>query len=80
MATPEQLAERAIGLARGCLDDLQEELKHLADEELPALLDAANIVRRTKEHLAEIERGVEHMAFTLLTTAFARARAERNGG
>lgn len=82
MATAQNLADTALALARECLAAHRDTLLQLADGDADLVRLAAERVREHAAQRHETERTAEHMAFSLLTAAFAdlvRQRGEQPG-
>ncbi|HEY7294228.1 MAG TPA: hypothetical protein VH916_04260 [Dehalococcoidia bacterium] len=71
MATAQELADQALTLARRCLEAHRAELARLAEGDAELLRQAAEWVRLAHPHRRETERTTEHLAFALLTAAYA---------
>jgi hypothetical protein len=70
MATPEEVAETALALARRFLDSQRERLGALATEEVATLRRAQELIHAANRHAPEHTRTREHIAFALLTAAY----------
>ncbi len=71
MARSQELADLALELAQECLRTNRDKIARLAAGDREALLRASDIVRGARSAHPEIERSAEHIAFSLLTAAFA---------
>ncbi len=70
MATAQELTDRALQLARAFLEAHSGELTQLADGDTEALSRATRLVHSARLDAAELQRGTEHIAFTLLSAAY----------
>jgi hypothetical protein len=80
MARPEELAERALELARAFVDETDGQLAALSHGDTAALIQAADVVRSTRPDQPESARSAEHIAFTMLHRAFSEAATQAHQG
>ncbi len=80
MASAQQLADRALVIARQCLDAHRGELLILAEGDSDLVRLAAARVRSMNIQRPETDRTAEHLAFSLLTAAFADVIHQRDDG
>lgn len=77
VADPTEIADRAMALAGSFLQGATQQIVAMADGDMNALYEAAQIVRNramgpTTEHSAE------HLAFSLITAAHSQLRMTEN--
>ena len=77
MTSARELADTAMELAREFLEHTHEPLLEMAQGDVSALHEAAQLVRTTRPNSPELTRSVEHMAFALLTQAFEETVREK---
>ncbi len=73
MATPQEVADRALAIAQEFVAAHCDELAALAGQRRRLLLDAQERVHATHMMSTERERTAEHIAFALLTAAYQAA-------
>lgn len=81
MATPAQIADRALELAGGFLSASRDEIASMAGDDGHVLYEASQVVRERAD--SEIgghsAHSAEHLAFSLITAAHDLLRRRQSG-